>query len=232
MVLAVAAVVVAGAVVLAAPSLTDVVDKGHDIRPYHSGLVYKIRVADSFTVYADEESKPELDSVSGSVLVALATASLIAYLIVNAARRERRLRRFYALASAGFAALAFDEFFAIHETIGHNLPFLTDLPGITHPDDVLFAALVIPTLAFVYFFRDILLGASRPRLMFAGALAAFFLAAFSDLADLSADEPLELVCAAFIVGGFISLLVSHIGACIAPPPKQPSAEPPRERAPA
>lgn len=212
-----AAVGVAGLVMLMAPSLYEVADKGEDLRPYDSGVVYQIQLGDSVTFYAAEESRPDMDAISGSVLVALATACLIAALILGYARRSSRLRRFYQLAGAAFALLALDEFFALHETVGHNLLPVTDLPGIERPDDVVFAALLIPALVFVYAYRDILLSSPRTRWLFGGAFAAFGLAAASDIAGASADEPLEILSGAFILGGFLSLIVAHLSPCIVEP---------------
>jgi hypothetical protein len=233
--IAIAAVVaVAGVGMLLAPSLYEVVDEGDDIRPYDSGVVYEIRVADSVTIYAAEESRPNMDSISGSVLVALAVASLITSLALRAAGKDLRLRRFYALASLGFALLAVDELFAVHETIGHNLPALTDLPGIERPDDALFTLLLVPALVFVYAYRDILFGTRRQQWLFAGAFAAFVLAAGSDIVGVSADEPLEVISGALILGGFASLIAEHLATCIVqpaaaglgpPPPARPNAVP-------
>lgn len=222
---AIAAVVaVAGAGMLLAPSMYEVVDKGDDIRPYDSGVVYEIRVADSVTFYAAEESRPDMDAISGSVLVALAVASLITSLVLRAAGKELRLRHFYTLASIGFALLALDEYFAIHETIGHNFSVLTDLPGIERPDDVLFSLLLIPALIFVYGYRDILFGTRRLRWLFAGAFAAFVMAAGSDIVGVAADEPLEVVSGALILGGFASLIAGHLASCIVQP-EAPGLEP-------
>ena len=210
---------------LAGPSMYEVVDKGRDVRPYESGVIYKIRVADSVTIYAAEESQPDMDAISGSVLVALAVATLITLLVLRAAGEDRRLRRFYALASAGFALLAVDEFFALHETLGHNLLPLTNLPGIERPDDLVFAALLIPALVFAYAYRDIFLCTARLRWLFGGALVAFALAAGSDIASVSADEPLEVISGACILGGFASLIARHISRCIAAPVAMADPEP-------
>lgn len=210
-------IALAGLTMLAAPSLYEVVDKGEDVRPYDSGVVYEIRIGDSVTFYAAEESRPDMDAISGSVLVALAVAALITLLVLRAAGKPRRLRRFYALASLGFALLAFDELFAIHETIGHNLLPLADLPGIERPDDAVFSLLLVPAIVFAYVFRDILFASRRLQWLFAGAFAAFALAAGSDIVGVAADEPLEVISGAFILGGFASLIAGHLSACIVAP---------------
>lgn len=204
----------AGLAMFFAPSLYEVVDQGRDIRPYDSGTIYEIRIADSVTVYAAEESRPDTDAVSGSALVALATAALMTFLLLVATGAARRLRLFYAVATAGFAFLALDELFAIHETVGHNLLFLSDLPGIERPDDVIFALYVVPALAFVIYFRDIMASSRRAVLLFAAAVAVFVLAGLSDIAGVGVDELLEVVTAGFIVGGFVTLIVAHLSSAL------------------
>jgi hypothetical protein len=211
-----AAVVVAGLALMLLPSLYEVVDQGRDVRPYDSGSVYEIRLADSITVYAAEESRPDLDAISGSVLVALATAALMMMLLLRTIAGDERLRRFYALAAAGFALLAFDEFFGAHETIGHNLLPLADVPGVERPDDVIFALLAIPAIAFVYLFRDVMFESRRSRWLFGAALVTFGLAAMSDVAGVSADEPLEVITGACILGGFVSLVATHAADALRP----------------
>lgn len=205
-----AAIALAGLFMYFAPSLYEVVDKGRDIRPYESGPIYKIRLADTATVYASAESRPDTDAISGSAMVALGTAALMTYLLLAARGARQHLRRFYGLAAAGFAFLALDEFFAIHETIGHNLLFLSDLPGVERPDDVIFGLFVVPALAFLYVFRDIVSSSKRAIQFFVAALILFACAGFSDLAGVGTDEPLEVLSAACIVGGFVSLIVMHL----------------------
>ena len=215
-------------------SLYEVVDHGPNLRPYESAPVYEIRIADSVTIYAAEDSRPNPDVFTGSALVALATAALFAFLVLSAASRDQRLLRFYALSSIGFGLLAIDEFFAVHETIGHNLVFLADLPGIERPDDAVFLMLLLPAGAFIYAFRDILLGSRRLRQYFGGALVAFVLAAFSDIAGLLTEEPLEILSGLCIVIGFASLISEHVSACLKTPSEgeRDGSEPAQIREPA
>src|SRR4249919_1940736 len=77
------------ALVSLAPSLYDVQAKGRGppLVPYeHSGLVYKVRVLDLFSIYADEESRPSSDKLSAIGLIVMASMSLMALLLLNAAR--------------------------------------------------------------------------------------------------------------------------------------------------
>lgn len=213
-----------------APSAYEVVETGRNLRPYDSGEVYKIRLADQLTVYAAGETKPNTDAISGSALVALATAALMTSLLLAAVDARRRLRAFYAIAAAGFAFLAFDEFFAVHETIGHNLVFLADLPGVERPDDLIIALYLVPAAAFLFYFRDLLTASRRAVGFFAAAIGAFALVGVSDLVGVAADEPFEILSAACIAAGFVSLIVAHLTPALATREQAPAREAVPERA--
>jgi hypothetical protein len=101
--------------------------------------------------------------------------------------------------------LALDEIFAVHQTVGHNLGFLADLPGVDRPDDVVFALLGVAALAFVWSFRDILLSRRRPTQLFALGGAFFVIAVLGDVTSRSFEEPAEVVAAGFILAGLIVL---------------------------
>lgn len=192
--------------VLSAESLYEVQDRGRDVVPYpNTGDVYKIRVLDSVTLYADGESRPIPDKLSSAGLVAAATMTLMAALLLGSAGAGRRKRRFYAFATAGLALLAVDELFALHETIGHNLGFLADLPGVDRPDDVVFGLLGVAALFFVWSFRDVLLSRRRPTQLFALGAVFFGLAVFGDVTGLSIEEASEVVAAGFILAGLVIL---------------------------
>jgi hypothetical protein len=186
-----------------ASSLYDVQDKGRGpgIVPYHSGLLYEVRVLDAFTLYAPEEARPEADRLSTIALVGATTMTLVALLLLGAARGDARLRRFFAFTTAGLALLTFDEVFALHETIGHNLHFLADVPGVERPDDLIFTLYVPALLVFAWCFRDVLFAHRRPAQLFVVGAAVFLLAAVGDLASSFIDEPAEVVASACLVAG-------------------------------
>jgi hypothetical protein len=50
-----------------------------------------------------------------------------------------RTRQMLTLSAAAAIWLGLDEGLALHETIGHDLGFLADLPWVRAPDDVIFA---------------------------------------------------------------------------------------------
>ena len=131
--------------------------RGDAAMPYESGTVKEVRVLGSFTVYVDAESQPTPGILGGLALLMLATAAFMTALVLRMVGARGRLVAFYALICAGFGFAAFDELFAMHETLGHNLQFLADIPGVTRPDDVVVALYILPAVAFVYFFRDVVI---------------------------------------------------------------------------
>jgi hypothetical protein len=125
--------------------------------------------------------------------------------------RRGRLIAFYGLIAAGLAYAGLDELFAIHESIGHNLRFLADLPGVNRPDDVVIAAYLIPVAAFGYFFRDVLLGNRHAALALAGGVAFFAVSAAGDLAgSKNAEEIAELCSGICIATGLGLLMYAHM----------------------
>jgi hypothetical protein len=196
-----------------APSLYEVEAKGKGppLVPYEgSGLVYKVRVLDLFSIRADEESRPQSDKLSSIGLVAAASMCLMTLLLLNAARGDRRLRRFYAYATAGLAYLAADEIFAIHETVGHNLRFLADLPGVERPDDVIFLSYGLPLAIFAWVFRDVLLADRRAARLFAVGTVLFAIAVAGDIVGVSIDELAEPLAAICLVAGLILITASAL----------------------
>ena len=207
-------VLVAGAVVVAlglailvliAPSLYEVEDKGRGppIVPYDSGVVYKVRVLDTFTLYAPKEARPDADKVTALGLGGAATMCLITALLLGAAGGDARLRRFYGFAAAGLALLTFDESFALHESIGHNLQFLADVPGVERPDDLIFSLYAVGLAIFAWQFRDVLLANRRSVRLFAVGTVLFLIAVVGDLAGTGIDEPAEALAAICLFAGLI-----------------------------
>jgi hypothetical protein len=199
------AVALLGAALLVAfaSSLYEVQDRGRGpgIVPYDSGLLYKVQVLDAFTLYAPEEARPEADKLSAIALVAATTTTLVALLLLGAAGGDARLRRFFAFTTAGLALLTFDELFALHEMIGHNLRFLADVPGVARPDDLIFVLYGPALLVFAWCFRDLLFAHRRPAQLFAIGTVVFAIAALGDLAGSIVDEPAEVVASACLLAG-------------------------------
>jgi hypothetical protein len=170
-----------------------------------------VKVLGLFTVYADEESRPTPDKLSSVGLVAATTMSLMALVLLNAAQGDPRVRRFYAFATAGLAFLAADELFAFHETLGHNLQFLADLPGVERPDDVIFFSYGIPLAIFAWAFRDILFAERRAVQLFAVGTVLYAIAVVGDLAGVGIDEPAEVLASVCLAGGLVVLTAAALG---------------------
>jgi hypothetical protein len=212
-----------------APSAYEVVDKakGPPVVPYQdSGLVYEIRVLDALTIYADEESRLMLDKLTSAALVACATMAFMALLLLRAAGAPSRLRRFFACAGFGLSYLALDELFAIHETLGHNLQFLADLPGVDRPDDLVFLAYAVPVAAFAWAFRDILRARPGPLWLLAAGTFFFAVAAAGDLAGVGLDEAGEGAAGICLLVAFVAITAStlreHLGLSVAAQPGEPA----------
>jgi hypothetical protein len=198
-------VVVAVAVVAFAPSLYEVVRSGRDLVPYSSTYLYEVRVLDAFTLYATAETRPSLDKLSAVGLVAAGTMIFMAFLLLRAARADVRLRRFFGFASAALVFLAADELFGIHELIGHNLRFLADLPGVTRPDDVVFALYALPLAVFAWWFRDVLRSHRTAVQFFGLGLGFFAVAVVADIRSSGVDEPAEGLAAACLLAGLVAI---------------------------
>jgi hypothetical protein len=206
-------VAVAGVAAVAGPrSMYDVQAEGRHIVPGEEGggKVYRVQVLDTATIYADSESRPNSSVFSGSALVALATASLMALLLLSWARANRRVLTFLKVTAAGAAFLAADDLLGIHETIGHTLYGLNRLPGVDRGDDVVKALYMIPALAYVVYFRDLLLVSERCRRLFAAGLVLFGVTVVADLAGSGAETPAKLLGVSCLLAGFILVLAHHL----------------------
>ena len=180
--------------------------RGEASVPYNAGTVKEVRVLGSMTVYVDGEPKPGAQVIAAIGLLALAAASFTTALALSLAGAVTRLRNFYLLVALGLGYAGIDELFAIHESIGHNLQFLADVPGITRPDDVVIALYLLPIALFAYAFRDFLLSHRAASILMAAGLALFAMSSAADIASLHVEEYLELI-AGLCVGLGISMLM-------------------------
>jgi hypothetical protein len=178
--------------------------------PYPAGEVKELRVLGAVDVYVDGEPKPGASVFGAIALFMLATAAFMVFAALRFAGARPHLRSFWLIASAGLGVAAADELLAIHESIGHNLPFLADLPGVKRPDDVLLMLYAPAALLVGWWFRDVL---REHRLTFVSMIAGltcFALSAASDLASLRFEEWFELMAGLFIATGLINLMRCHL----------------------
>jgi hypothetical protein len=179
--------------------------------PYTEGDVARVRFFDSFTVWIGREPARLLDVVTTVGLSMLAGISLLA--LVLGMRRPGtpgRVQAFFVVTLFGAGYLAADEAMSIHETIGHNMQFLMDLPGVHRPDDAIFAAYVIPAVLVLIVFSDIIRASKTGLWFFAAAIALFAGAAFFDVVGVGIDELIEPLCVVAIIGGFTAVAVERL----------------------
>lgn len=195
--------------------------------PYPAGEVKELRVLGAFDVYVDGEPKLGASIFGAIALFMLATAGFVTFAALRFADAPRRLRRFWLLVAAGLAFAAADELLAIHESVGHNLPFLADLPGVKRPDDVLLLLYLPAALLFVWTFRDVIRAHRLTSACMIAALGCFALSAASDLVSLHIEEWFELTAGLFIAAGLIALMHRHLAQYLGTrvPPAQPVVAP-------
>jgi hypothetical protein len=205
-----------------------VVREGHLLAhpAYASTPAVELRLFDAWSIHAHPAYANLLngDVVVGFLLAVVATIAASGLLVLRAARAGgARLRLFLGLSALGLAFLAVDELLGLHETLGFNLLFLADLPGVTYADDPLFAAYALAALAFVVAFRDIVTASRAASALFALGIGLVVVAGLLDLSQLTSDEPFEPVAALLLVAGFARLVSDHVGAAVRPAdPREPS----------
>jgi hypothetical protein len=168
-------------------------------------VVYRVRVA-GIELYVDK-AFGRGDIVTSAMLFALA-----AYAIWTAwtlRRRGEPTFRPLLMAAGGALFLAGDDLLSLHETVGHNLGFLTHLPGVDHPDDVIMGLYALTVAVFCWCHRDLAPAGSRARAIW---LAAAVLGAAAELLDMlpidatrHLEEGLEALCA---IGLFIGAVAT------------------------
>lgn len=106
--------------------------------------------------------------------------------------------------------LALDELAGLHETLGYNLPFLADIPGIERPDDAIILAYSAPGVVFLVLFRDVLFRDRRTGALLLLGIGLFGAAAVLDALGGIAEELLESLAALALLAGFLVLAVVRV----------------------
>jgi len=207
----------AGVLALAATAGGDLLaDRGPVHVSYPAGEVKEMRVLGFLDVYVDGEPRPGFSVLGAIALFVLGTAAFMTMAALRAAGALPRLWRFWLIAAAGLFVAGADELFAIHESVGHNLPFLADVPGVKRPDDLVLALYLPAALACGWWFRDVL-AEHRPTLAFlAGAVTLFAVSVAGDLLSLRAEEWFELLAGLCVAAGLIALMHRHLTRALRP----------------
>lgn len=183
-----------------------------ELVPWDVGPIYQVEIFGRVTFYADGETARAVDVAAGLLLGATAGAAFLAYVLLlrRGGPDNGKARLCFLLASLGAGWLAFDEMAGIHETIGFNLPFLADIPGIDHPDDALYLAYAVPALAFLVVFRDILFASRRVGVLFLVAIALFGVGVVFDVVGRFVEELAEPLAALTLLVAFLLLAVERV----------------------
>lgn len=190
----------------------EVVDKGR-LLPYTTGEIYRIELFGRFTIYAEPEAKPTLDVFNSYILVSLSSIALLALTFLRVVRvpTRPRLQAFFLIVWLGTGFLAADELLGGHESLGHNLRFLAELPGVHRPDDAIVALYVPAAIAFLIVFRRIILASAGARVGFGVAVVLVVLAAVSDVLGVGqTEELLEALASMSLLAGFMLLTIDEI----------------------
>lgn len=190
----------------------EVVEKGH-LLPYTFGTIYKVRFFDLVDVYLEPERRRlSSDLITGGALIYISALSLVFLIIIARAGNARHRKAFwmFLLMAVGAGYLAADETLGIHESIGHNLQFLRNLPLIDRPDDAIIMSYAVPTLLYLYVFRREIF-VSRAAIM-AMLMVVIFgaLAAVADLTGWALEELLEVASIFSLVAAMLLLGMHHI----------------------
>jgi hypothetical protein len=221
--LPVVALLIAAGVLIASLATAEVLERGA-LLPYTPMTVERVRVLGGVDLWIAVESLTRLDVVNALILGAGSVLAVATALRLRGRPGQHiaRLVVLFALLAAGFAFLAVDEFVAVHETVGYNLDFLAELPGVKSPEDVVFALYAVPSLAFFYGFRNHLAASHWGVRLVAVGVALFILAAGLDVADALLDEQwVEPLASLALVAGFELIGLRHLaltGAAGATPP--------------
>lgn len=214
----IAVVVLLAVAVVLVGSTYRIVDEG-ELLAYTRGYVYKVELLGMFEVWAEPEVKPRFDVFTSLMLVSISSMALFSAILLQVVSPEApaQTRRFFLATWVGFGFLGLDELLGVHESIGHNLQFLRELPAVDRPDDVVSVLYVVPAVAyFVYFRHTIAASPWAPRL-FGAALAIFVLAAILELGfGERLEEFLELTGVLLLSAGFVILFVRLLASALRP----------------
>jgi hypothetical protein len=190
----------------------EVVAEGSDLLPYPA-QVAKIRFFDAFTLYVAQERTRPLDVIDAVLLSMIAGTAFFARALLRQARADSsRGGAFLLVAGLGALYLAADESLALHETIGDNLLFLSSLPGVERPDDLIFAGYILPAIVIVILFRDVIRASPAAIPLFGAAIALYFAAGAMDVAGIGVDELLEPLSSGCLLAGFTVLALDLLRA--------------------
>jgi len=190
-----------------------VLEKGQ-LLPYSKGTITKVRFFDRWTLYTEFERLPNVDILTAFLLGACGWSALIFSALIKflgPIRKDPAISFFFWLGVL-LTWLAADEFFGLHETIGHNLQWLKTLPGIKAPDDFIVLLYALAAVTGLIVFRRIILADKLALFLWGVAAGVALVAGIADTLRGAGgrltnyvEEFSELAVAALILFGILRL---------------------------
>lgn len=186
----------------------DLVDEGQ-LLPYTTANVERVSTVLGFELTIQNEPPNRVDSLTAALLAAIGMIGVL--LLLGRPGAGARDQWFYCLLALGAGFLAVDEILGVHETIGANMRFLGDLPGVNSPEDVVFGLYLLPALAFLIVFREKLAVTRLSSVAIALGLLLYVAAAALDVLDAILDEQLvETASIAALAVGFTAIALTDL----------------------
>jgi hypothetical protein len=214
----IAVVALLAAAVILVGSTYHILDEG-ELLEYTRGYVYKVEVLGMFELWAEPEVKPRFDVFNSLMLVSISSMALLAAILLQvvAPGAPQETHRFFLATWVGFGFLGLDELLGVHESIGHNVQFLRELPAVERPDDVVSLLYVVPAMVYLIYFRHTITASPWAPRLFGAALAIFVLAAILELGfGARWEENLEVVGVLVLGAGFVVLFVRLLASALRP----------------
>jgi len=192
----------------------EVVEKGR-LLEYSSGFVYKVRLFDKFTLIVEPECHNVRDVFTSFLLYGLAFISLTYALLIakiTKCKWDNKYFKMFVTLFFGMSYLGFDEILGIHESIGHNMVFLMELPFIKRPDDAIIVSYLIPVSGFLYYFRRELLSNRTSLWVLAGAVFFLSVATLADVFTfkIPVEEISEIIASLCLITAFLLLGLNYL----------------------
>jgi hypothetical protein len=157
----------------------------------------RVELGDRLTITAAPELRRpqhDTDAFAAVALVALATLALTTRLFLSYLRPapESSFSRFLKLCSAGAIVVAFDELMGIHETVGANTPWISDIPVLPAADNIIVLLYGIAGAVVLWLYREVLNASPVGRNLSILGVALVAVGIALDIAGATREETVEV----------------------------------------
>jgi hypothetical protein len=175
---------------------------------------FKYDLGGRLTISADQQIRRPVidpDAFVAIPLVFLAALALATKLLLSAVPgvAGNSFGRFLTVCSVGSAAFAADELCGIHETVGANAVWLSDIPGMDAPDNIFIVLYAVAVAVLAWRYWDVI---KQSRVGLAICLAGATLAAVAvamEVMSYHLEETIEIPAAIVLVLGLSVTIVSQ-----------------------